>query len=265
MRAFIVTTLVSLMMAPAALAGDVVAFNLRGDNELLEFPANAPAENITVSGITYDTFAMDYDSLATTLYAITFAPIIEFGTIDTGTGAFNAIGPISGDGAGEANFGGLSVDPTDETFFASSGSTLYTLNPATGATTRVGDFDPADLIIDIAISADGQMYGHDILADELVSIDKTTGATTPIGFTGFNANFAQGMDFDYETNTLLATIYTGGGTGVFASLDLTTGAATPIIDTTPWNAEMEMAVRFPIPEPASALLLGLAGLLIRRR
>jgi hypothetical protein len=113
------------------------------------------------------------------------------------------------------------------------------------------------------------MFGHDIGTDSLYSIDKTTGAATLIGTTGFLANFAQGMDFDYSTNTLYATIYTGGGTGMFSRFDLTTGAATGIFSTQPLGAagaEMEMAVAAPIPEPTSLTLVGLgaAGLVWRR-
>ena len=73
------------------------------------------------------------------------------------------------------------------------------------------------------------------------------------------------MDFDWDTNTLYATLYTGGGTGVYASLSTTTGAATTIVSTTPWNAEMEMAVKAGIPEPGSLSLLGIAGLAVLRR
>lgn len=75
-------------------------------------------------------------------------------------------------------------------------SYLYTVDIATGAATLVGEITNAPAIIDIAINTAGEMYGVDISGDNLVKIDPTTGAGTIIGSIGFDANFAQGMDFD---------------------------------------------------------------------
>ena len=56
------------------------------------------------------------------------------------------------------NVTGLSIDPTNETFYLSNGTSLYTLDPVTGGTVLVGNFvDPAGpaigLVIDIANGA----------------------------------------------------------------------------------------------------------------
>lgn len=263
--------MLGLTLAPTASAADVYAINLRGSTELVRFPVGAPADNVLATGLPYSMFALDFNSAATTLYGVTYdgtAAGKQFGTVNQTNGAFTPIAPISGAAAAETNIGGLSVDPTNETFYAASGTTLYRLDPGTGNTTLVGNFfasGSTSVMIDIAIGPDGSMYGHDIVADQLVSINKTTGLSTPIGATGQAANFAQGMDFNYETGELLATIYTGGGTGVFARFDLATGAAIPIVSTTPWNNEMEMAVKAPIPEPTTMVLLALGTLLLRRR
>jgi hypothetical protein len=232
---------------------DVFALDLRAaPNRLLRFPVNAPA-NTQVATVTQDFFAIDFDRAANTLYGITFLAAgtgtMELGTIDQATGAFTSIGPISGAGAAEANWCGLSMDPTTNTMYAAAVTgaglcNLYTIDLTTGATTLVAPIaGPAALYIDIAIDVNGQMYAHDIAADTLVTVNKATGATTVLGPTGMASNFAQGMDFDWTTNTLYATIYTGGGTGAFCSLSTTTGAATVIASTTAWNSEMEMAVK----------------------
>jgi len=232
-----------------AQVSDVYAINLRATpNTLIRFPVDAPAPNIISANANFDGFAMDFNGDGSVLYGITYvagAPASQqFGTIDTTTGNFTAIGNPN---ATEANWGGLSWDATTNTMYAMAGANLYTINLATGAATLVAPFSggPAGmLMIDIAVHpTTGQMYGNDIATDQLLSIDKATGAVTIIGPTGFATNFAQGMDFDPATGILYATLYTGGGTGSYASIDLTTGAATRILDTFAWNAEMEMAIR----------------------
>jgi hypothetical protein len=99
------------------------------------------------------------------------------------------------------------------------------------------------IVIDIAINAAGDLYGLTLGTDSLVSIDPVTGVGTVIGPIGLNANFAQGMDFDPATGDLYAAVYTGGGTGMFCTLDLTTGLANQLEDTFALNAEMEIAIR----------------------
>lgn len=263
--------LVALLVAAPALAGNVWAVNLRDNpNTIVTFPVSTPAENI-VTNIAIDTFAMDFNSAGTVLYAIEYVNPnpVSIGTIDLFTGAYTSLAPLTGIGAGE-NATGLSVDPVTETFYLSTSATglnrLYTLDPLTGVATYRADMGTsANLFIDIAISPAGQMYAHDIATDSLFAVDKITGAATLIGATGHLANFAQGMDFDYADGNLYATIYTGGGTGKFVQFDLFTGAGLVLADTNGWNAEMEMAIDSPIPEPATLALLGLAGLFALRR
>jgi TM2 domain-containing membrane protein YozV len=252
-------------------AGDVYAFNLRADNYLMYFPANDPANRTIIPGVLpYDTYTLDFDSNATTLYCVNITSG-EFGTIGLTDGAFTGLAALTGVGTGETTVG-LRVDPTNETFYlATNGggvNRLYNLDPVTAVATLVTALSGGsgnELFIDIAIDAAGQMYGHDIANDALYAIDKSTGVVTLIGATGLAANFAQGMDFDYATNTLYATLYSGAGSGRFVSLSTTTGAATVLYDTTTWNIEAEMAVKSAIPEPSSVLLLALGGLTLLRR
>src|SRR4029079_17351783 len=119
-------------------------------------------------------------------------------------------GPATG-----SNFSGLKFDPTSQLVYMSvitgTTSTIWTINLQTGAATQVGTGSIAGLVIDIAIDRTGIMYGHEILNDQLLRIDKTTGVATVIGPTGATANFAQGMDFDPIDNTLYAFVISSVG------------------------------------------------------
>lgn len=261
---------VVLVAAPAALAGDVYAFDLRSDNEMLTFPAAAPADNVFTGVLLYDTYAMDFNSAGDTLYSLTTD--LDIGTISTVDGSFTAMSTLSGlvgDPASE-NATGLSMDPTTDTFYLSTydgTNRLYSLDVGTGVATYVWDFTGnTGIVIDIAFRGNGELYMHDIGDDAIYSVDPVTGVSTQMVLTGYAANFAQGMDFDFDTDLLYATIYTGGGTGAYVSYDPATNVLTELLVTTPWNKEMEMAINAPIPEPATLALLAMGGLaLIRRR
>jgi hypothetical protein len=84
------------------------------------------------------------------------------------------------------------------------------VNTATGAATAVGQITNAPTVIDIAINADGEMYGLDIVNDRLVQINPATGAGTVVGSIGFDADYAQGMDFEPASGELYLAAYNMG-------------------------------------------------------
>ncbi|MGH9464083.1 MAG: DUF6923 family protein [Thermoanaerobaculia bacterium] len=167
----------------------------------------------------------------------------QLGTTDPATGAFTPIGaaaPLAGH-----LWTGLAVDPMLGTLYATSSdedttSTLYTLDPGTGEATFVGSTTVAPLLVAVAMNCAGELYGHDVIEDAIYELDPATGAATLVGPTGVDSNFAQGMDFDNGTGTLYAWTYQGGGANQYGTIDLATGALTPLSIDDPL-AELEAA------------------------
>ena len=98
-------------------------------------------------------------------------------TIDSGTGAATAVGPL---GFGE--FSGLEAT-SDGTLYGARYTTdeLYTIDQSTGAASLVGSFGPAFTNIqDLAFNSLGVLYGFDDATDNLVTINLGTGAATTV-------------------------------------------------------------------------------------
>jgi hypothetical protein len=146
-----------------------------------------------------------------TLYVIDYT-FNSLYTVDIATGDVTLIG-LSNPYGGESWTG--MTGAVDGTMYASSTdinrSTLYTVDLGTGAATVVGEITNAPAIIDIAITPEGYMYGVDIVNDNLIEIDPATGAGTVIGYIGFNANYAQGADYEEESGTLYLAAYSTQG------------------------------------------------------
>lgn len=185
-------------------------------------------------------YGMDFDLTATTLYALEDTTD-QLGTIDLTSGAFTPLVSCP-PGGGAANWTGLTIDPSDGTFWGSTATDLFMIDPATGASTLIGPFNAGGTMIEIAANAEGEMYGHDITSDSIYSIDKATGAATLVGPTGYAASYAQGMDFDNSDGTLYIFLYIGSGANVFGTVDLMTGAVTPLASSTP-QGEFEGAIK----------------------
>ena len=119
MRALCATALLAAgaFVTTADAASQVYAVDLR-QSRFLSFPVDAPAQNVLSSSGVVNTYAMDFDSAATTLFAIENTGL-AFGTVDLTNGAFTSIAPISGAAAG-ASFTGMTVDPTTETYYVSA-------------------------------------------------------------------------------------------------------------------------------------------------
>ena len=206
-------------------------------DNFVTFPLNNFTGQTVIGTNTAAYYGLDFDPSGTTLYALNDTTD-QLGTIDLATGAFTALvsclPPVD-------NWTGLAIDPVTGVFYASDATNLYIIDPATGAYTLVGPFGTTTMIA-IAVNAEGQMYGHDITSDSIYSIDKTTGTATLIGLTGYAANYAQGMDFDNDDGTLYIFLYQGSGANVYGTVNLATGAVTPLAVSAP-QGEFEGATQ----------------------
>jgi hypothetical protein len=164
----------------------------------------------------------------------------ELYAISTADGSLRDIGPT-----GLTYASGIRWDATGNATYAmnydiaTTTSTLYRLDLTSGATAPIGATDGM-AIIDIAVDPSGVMYGVDIVNDTLVAIDKASGIAQVVGSLGFNANYAQGMDFDGSTGILyLAGFDDDTLTGNMYTIDTTSGAATLISPIGPNTAETD--------------------------
>ncbi|MCL4869101.1 MAG: DUF11 domain-containing protein [Anaerolineae bacterium] len=128
---------------------------------------------------------------------------------------------------------GMAVHPTTGVVYASAtncnnSSRLYTLDISAGTATLVGNISTGNCITDIAVNSEGQMYGVDEAANNLLSINRNTGAAAIIGALGYNAANGQGLDFDDATGILYLAALQPGPISQLRTVNLATGATTII-------------------------------------
>ncbi|WP_257385221.1 DUF4394 domain-containing protein [Tahibacter caeni] len=217
---------------PKNLGDTTYQFNMRatgtGADSLQSFLLPNAGTATIIGPQTGNLYGLEYDNVAGRIYAV--SDVFGFGELNKTTGVFTPTVTITGTAAGQSVTGLAFQTPSSPYYLSTSDGTvsqIYTFDPVTGVATLVGATGTA-LMIDIAINASGQMYGHDIATDSIYSINTATGAATLIGPTGVNANFAQGIEFDKTTGVLYAWLYEGGGVNRFATIDLATGAATTV-------------------------------------
>jgi Ca2+-binding RTX toxin-like protein len=149
--------------------------------------------------------------------------------LDPATGAvLQTVGPIG------FPITGLAVDPTTRTLYGSTGrgpsgagnGRLVSIDKSTGAGTLIGDLrpDPDDeAAADITFTPDGTLFGWlEPDSDDLVTINKGTGAATIVGESGENT-FGSGL----ASNAAGTLYYAGyGDAGPLHTVNRGTGATT---------------------------------------
>ena len=138
-------------------------------------------------------------------------------TIDLTTGMPTTVGQT-----GLSGWQGIASDPTDggQLYGITQDDQLWRIDRNGGQTTLVGS-GVGGLITALEFDANGQLWGFEFSAGDLVRIDKTNGAVT---FVGSGLNGFQGLTFDsdgtaYAANTNDDSLY---------RVNLATGAVTVI-------------------------------------
>lgn len=151
----------------------------------------------------------------------TVAPY-DFITIDPVTGTRTVIGDMG------MAMNGLSFNKATGIMYGVTGTSLYSINMGTGLPTLIGANTGINMI-NLAINSAGQAYTVDVTNDLFGTIDLATGLFTIIGPIGFNANYAQDMEFDRETEELYIAAH-DLSIGWLGWVNLTTGAVLRIGD-----------------------------------
>ncbi len=173
------------------------------------------------------------------LWVVDYA-LNQLSTLDTTTGAKTVVGPMTPN-SGES-WTGLKSSSDGNVYAAATtcaSSTLYTVDPATGHATAIGPITNGGCVIDIAINNAGEIYGVDLVSDNLLKINPATGAGTVVGPLGIDANYAQGMSFEKDSGILYWAAFNNGAfQGELRTIDTATGASF-LIGPFPGGAEVD--------------------------
>jgi hypothetical protein len=121
--------------------------------------------------------------------------------------------------------------------YGGSSSQLYEIDMGSGSATVIGTFGGgSNLMISLDCDTAGNMYGYDLnfASSNLYSIDLDTGAATVIGNTGISFNYGQDMAYDWNEETMFATVFNYDSFWAeLCSVNLETGQFTYIADCEP--------------------------------
>lgn len=206
-------------------------------------------------------------------------------SINTGLGGLGSyklhrIDPITGAGTVAATTGlissvegGLTSSPSGTLFgsYQINGAikSLYTVNPATGHTTILGDTAGSDDVSALAFGTDGTLYAIDSMVNaggvaQLYTLNPSNGAivtTTPLSL-DFDGG-TLGAAVDPDTGTFYVA---SGGTDTLYTLNVATGNLTAVGPLGAFNDAVGIAF-VSVPEPgatAALLVVGAVGMLRRR-
>lgn len=205
------------------------AFDL-GTNSVISFDTDAPGSFTTIGSSSLLPFAGDFSNINPDIFYVIDYNDGNLYTVEVASGASTLVAPVTGLASGH-NVSGMACNKGTGVMYVSSTdisvSNIYTIDLTTGALTLIGATGIPGLI-EIAVDGTGTMYGWDIVNDESFTIDVTTGASTLLGPLGVDLNYAQGGNWDPESDIVYVASYSSSGQ--LMTLDISTGALTLVGD-----------------------------------
>lgn len=201
--------------APAPIP-DVIRAYAVTDDALYNIVLKGNAVDEKIMTLSYSSMITDAAQVGNTLYASTFNALLK---IDLQAKSIVKVGDYTS-GAGSIN--ALAVTPTGALYAASTGGTLYTVNPTTAALTKVLDMG-APSSGDLAFDADTTLYAtlnDSASTDTLARVSLADKGVKKIGQTGFQEVY--GLDFQY------GTLYGRTNAGQLITINTATGAGTAV-------------------------------------
>jgi hypothetical protein len=154
--------------------------------------------------------------------------------LDTLNGHWIYLGNITGILIGETPTG-IAYNTKNGTYYICTDLAFYSFDVTTRAAQYIGPFNTGGIMIDLCFDANGTCYSYDIETDKAYKINISTGSVTLLGPLGYDAQFGQGMSYDYQTNTIyLSAFNISTNTGQCRIMDPLTGMTTLITD---WGYE----------------------------
>ncbi|MDP3832309.1 MAG: T9SS type A sorting domain-containing protein [Ignavibacteriaceae bacterium] len=199
----------------------------------LPMPAGTPITPLTSYTFPNATFASSMVKGGDGNYYITTIEPALY-QMDPGTGIITLHGTITGLGADQPN--GISYNPANSTYYMVSSNNFFTIDISTRIATLVGALNNTDgAMVDLCFDASGTCYAFDVGLDNAYTINIGTGNATLLGPIGYDANYGQGMAYDFETSTIYLSAFNGTtATGQLRTMDPVTGATTLVVD---WGFE----------------------------
>jgi len=157
-------------------------------------------------------------------------PPAQLYQLNPSTGAVTLVGNILGMGADQPN--GIKYNPANSTYYIVSSANFYSFNLTTLTATLIGPFNiSGGLMIDLCFDIAGTCYAYDLGVDNAYTINIATGAPTLLGPLGYDANYGQGMSYDYESNTIYLSAFNNATvTGQLRTMNPANGMTTLIVD-----------------------------------
>jgi hypothetical protein len=225
-------------LLPAASA-QVRLFGVDGTNLVeLDTATGAVISSIPLTGGPASTVgALTYERSTDTMF-VSSTSFDNLWTLDYTTGALTLIGPYNVGTAVVMH--GLEVDDTGQlygySFAVAVGARFFSIDRVTGQATPISDPGTGGFGSLGFVPATGTMYLGDTTLDQLLTIDRTTGATTVVGpyGPGAAAGAQIGIALAYHPQFGMYAV-NNTGTDSLWSLDLASGTATLVANLTTGN------------------------------